>query len=60
MKDSALVSPHLDTLFSYRPLTTRGILRPWRVSREGTVQTGEEEAQGKPFHSLQQSEGRLW
>ncbi|KAK4816622.1 hypothetical protein QYF61_019321 [Mycteria americana] len=32
---SALVRPHLDTVFSVGPLTTRETLRGWSVSREG-------------------------
>jgi len=31
----ALVRPHLSTVFSFGPLTTRRTLRCWSVSREG-------------------------
>jgi len=32
---SALVRLHLSALFIFEPLTTRKILRPWSVFREG-------------------------
>jgi len=31
----ALVRPHLESVFSFGPLTTKGTLRCWSVSREG-------------------------